>query len=77
MNKFMRDLNIPDDIISQLRLEALKFEDSGNVEIRNVIPKFDERALPMDAKSLEEWSTWIELQGWENTDQKLIDVFFQ
>jgi hypothetical protein len=49
MNKFMRDLNIPDDIISQLRLEALKFEDSGNVEIRNVIPKFDERALPMDS----------------------------
>jgi len=49
MNKFMRDLNIPDDIISQLRLEALKFEDSGNVEIRNIIPKFDERALPMDS----------------------------
>lgn len=49
MNKFMRDLNIPDDVISQLRLEALKFEDSGNVEIRNVIPKFDERALPMDS----------------------------
>jgi hypothetical protein len=49
MNKFMRDLNIPDDIIAQLRLEALRLEDSGNVEIRNVIPKFDERALPMDS----------------------------
>lgn len=71
----MRDLNIPDDIINQLRLEALKLNDSSNTEVRNIIPKFDERALPMDAKSLEEWSTWIELQGWENADQHLINVF--
>lgn len=75
MSKFMRDLNIPDDIINQLRLEALKLNDSETTEIRSVIPKFDDRALPMDSKSLEEWSTWIELQGWENTDQHLINVF--
>lgn len=75
MNKFMRDLNIPDDVIAQLRLEALRLDSNSTTEIRNIIPKFDTRALPMDAKSLEEWSTWIELQGWENTEQSLIDVF--
>jgi hypothetical protein len=62
----MRDLNIPDDIISQLRLEALKFEDSSNVEIRNVIPKFDERALPMDSVPIAELL--------ENPPEKLIQV---
>ncbi len=75
MNKLMRDLNVPDDIISQLRLEALRLNQSENTIVRQVIPTFDERALPMDAKSLEEWSTWIELQGWENTDQELINAF--
>lgn len=75
MSKFMRFLNMPDDVISQLRLEALRTTESSHAEVRSIIPKFDERALPMDAKSLEEWSTWIELQGWENTDQALIDVF--
>jgi len=59
MNKFMRDLNIPDDIISQLRLEALKFEDTSNIEIRNVIPKFDERAMPIDSLSMVEWAEQI------------------
>lgn len=76
LSKLMRSLNMPDDVISQLRLEALKLsESSTSGTVRNIIPKFDERALPLDSKSLEEWSTWIELQGWENTDQKLIDVF--
>jgi hypothetical protein len=40
---------MPDDVIAQLRLEALRLEDGGNVEIRNIIPKFDDRALPMDS----------------------------
>ncbi len=75
MSKLMRLLNIPDDIISQLRLEALRLNENSNASVRQVIPKFEERALPMDAKSLEEWSTWIELQGWENADQELINIF--
>jgi len=50
MNKFMRDLNIPDDIIAQLRLEALKLDDNNTSEIRSIIPKFDVRALPMDSQ---------------------------
>jgi len=50
MNKFMRDLNIPDDIISQLRLEALRLDENNTTEIRSIIPKFDVRALPMDSQ---------------------------
>ena len=75
MTKLMRDLNMPDDVISQLRLEALRLNENSSAEVRQVVPTFDERALPMDAKSLEEWSTWIELQGPENTDQELINAF--
>ena len=56
MNKFMRDLNIPDDIISQLRLEALRLDNTSTTEIRNVIPKFDPRAMPMDSLSMVEWA---------------------
>jgi hypothetical protein len=56
MNKFMRDLNIPDDIISQLRLEALRLDNNSTTEIRNVIPKFDPRAMPMDSLSMVEWA---------------------
>ena len=49
MNKFMRDLNMPDDVISQLRLEALRLDDNNTTEIRSIIPKFDSRALPIDS----------------------------
>ena len=49
MNKFMRDLNIPDDTIAQLRLEALRLDTNNTAEVRSIIPKFDERALPMDS----------------------------
>ena len=46
----MRDLNIPDDIISQLRLEALKLDDNNTAKVRSIIPKFDVRALPIDSQ---------------------------
>ena len=49
MNKFMRDLAIPDDTINQLRLEALRLDNNNSAEIKSVIPKFDVRALPMDS----------------------------
>jgi hypothetical protein len=45
----MRDLNIPDDVISQLRLEALRLDDNNTAEVRSIIPKFDSRALPIDS----------------------------
>ena len=61
LNQFMRNLNIPDDIISQLRLEALRLDDTSTTEIRSIIPKFDVRALPMDAISFEELTTFLKL----------------
>ena len=59
MNKFMRDLNMPDDIISQLRLEALRLNETDAVSVRSIVPTFDKRALPIDAKSFEEWRTFL------------------
>jgi len=49
MSKFMRDLNMPDDVISQIRLEALRLNENSTTEIRSVVPKFDARALPEDS----------------------------
>jgi len=66
MNKFMRDLNIPDDIIAQLRLEALKLDDNNTSEVRSIIPKFDVRALPMDSQPI------IDLLN--NPPEKLIPI---
>lgn len=75
MNKFMRDLGMPDDVVTQLRLEALRLDESDKVVVRQVVPTFNETVLPEGARSLNDWSNWIELQGWENTDQSLIDAF--
>jgi hypothetical protein len=49
MNKFMRDINMPDDIISQLRLEALRLNQNDSTEVRQIIPTFEHRALPIDS----------------------------
>lgn len=52
MSKFMRDLNMSDDTISQLRLEALRLNDTSTATITSVVPKFEVRALPMDAEPI-------------------------
>lgn len=49
MKKFCRDLNMSDDTISQLGLEALRLNEKSTAQITSVVPKFDERALPLDA----------------------------
>jgi hypothetical protein len=55
LRKFMRDLNMPDDTISKLSLEALRSsEDPERQTIQSIIPKFDKRALPLDAILIEE-----------------------
>jgi len=66
MNKFMRDLNMPDDTISQLRLEALRLNDNSNVVIQSIVPKFDERALPIDSEPINSYL--------DNPPEKLIPV---
>ena len=55
MSKLMRSLNMSDDTISQLRLEALRLNDNSNAVVSTVIPTFDVRALPLDAKPINEW----------------------
>jgi plasmid stability protein len=55
MNKLMRLLNMPDDIISQLRLEALRLNENSNAEVRQVIPTFEARALPPDTRPINDW----------------------
>ena len=62
----MRDLNIPDDVIAQVRLEALRLDNNSTTVIRNVIPKFDVRALPIDSVAI------IDLL--DNPPEKLIPV---
>ena len=61
MSKFMRNLNMSDDTINQLRLEALRLNDNSNTVITSVIPKFEARALPMDSISFEELTTFLKL----------------
>ena len=55
MSKLMRDLNMPDDIISQLRLEALRLNENSTATVRQVIPTFEVRALPLESKPINEW----------------------
>lgn len=50
MNKLMRLLNISDDTIGKLRLEALRLNGEGATPVlTSIIPKFEERALPPDS----------------------------
>jgi hypothetical protein len=65
MRKFMRELHMPDDVINQLALEAIRLNESTTAEVRSVVPKFDARALPMDSRSFEEWQTFLKLAGEE------------
>jgi hypothetical protein len=52
MSKLMRDLNMPDDIISQLRLEALRLNENSTATVRQVVPTFEIRALPVDSEPI-------------------------
>jgi hypothetical protein len=45
----MRDLNMADDTINQCALEALKLNESSTSTITSIVPKFEERALPIDS----------------------------
>ena len=55
MSKFMRLLNMSDDNISQLRLEALRLNDNSNAVIQSVVPTFETRALPIDSQPINNW----------------------
>lgn len=58
MLKLMKLLNLDDDTISQLRFEALRLNEESNLKIRSIVPTFDNRALPMDAQLISDFSTF-------------------
>ena len=51
----MRLLNMSDDTISQLRLEALRLNDNSNTVVKSIVPTFESRALPLDARPINDW----------------------
>jgi len=61
MRKFMRDLNMPDDVINKLGIEALRLSDSGSDQTIDIIPKFNARELPPGSRSFDEWATFLKL----------------
>lgn len=66
MSRFMRDLNIADDVINQLRLEALRLDDINSADVRSIIPTFDTRAMPDGAEPIKSFL--------DNIPEKLIPV---
>lgn len=54
LKKFCRDLNISDDIISKLSLEALRSSEDPERTIVSIIPQFDDRVMPLDAVRIED-----------------------
>jgi hypothetical protein len=49
MRKFMRALNMSDDTINKLGLEALRLNENESAEVKSIVPKFEVRALPDEA----------------------------
>jgi len=49
MRKFMRSLNMSDDTINKLGLEALRLNENETAEVKSIVPKFEVRALPDEA----------------------------
>ena len=74
MKNFMSSLNMDDTLINKLALESLKLHDEDIQSIRNLIPVFYERALPMDSRSLVEWENWGKLGGVDDVNDLIIEV---
>jgi hypothetical protein len=63
MKRFMRWLNMPDDVITKLALQVLqqKTDDTGFKSIVT-LPKFTIKELPPKAKPIHEWATYKDLE---------------
>lgn len=55
MRKLMRWLNMSDDTISQLSLEALRLNENSNATVQSIVPHFDHRELPPETKPINDW----------------------
>lgn len=51
----MRWLNMSDDTISKLSLEALRLNENSNAEVQSIVPHFEHRALPLESESINNW----------------------
>lgn len=53
MRKFLRQLNLTDDDISKLNLEAIRLHETDAIQqITTIVPVFHDRALPLDAEPI-------------------------
>ena len=66
MTKLMRWLNMSDSLINQVRLEALRLNDNTDATVQSIVPKFEPRALPIDAAPILSYA--------EDVPSKLIPV---
>ena len=55
MRKLMRWLNMSDDTISKLSLEALRLNENSNAEVQSIVPHFEHRALPLESEPINDW----------------------
>ena len=55
MRKLMRALNMSDDTISKLSLEALRLNENSTTDVHSIVPHFDHRELPPDSKPINDW----------------------
>ena len=61
MKNFLRWLHVSDDVINKIIFEALKTSEEQAASTTSIIPKFETRALPLDSRSFDEWTTFIKL----------------
>lgn len=74
MKKFMRWLNMPDDVITKLALQVLSNKsDTTGFKSIVTLPKFQTKELPPKAKPIHEWATYKELEP-SGVDQDLFKV---
>ena len=55
LKTLMKQLHIPDDMITKLSFEALRLKEDGPSKITNLVPTFLPRELPLDSHSLDAW----------------------
>ena len=64
MKKFMRWLNVPDDIITKLAFQVLQ-QKTDNIGYNSIIqlPKFITKELPPKSKLIKDWATYKDLEA--------------
>jgi hypothetical protein len=61
MRQLLGWLGAPDDVVNKLALEALKIESDQKITEAISLPVFEDKPLPDDSKSFDEWKTFLSL----------------